>query len=388
MDCSQFRKYLDNYENLDDLQLKMLYDHAEVCEECRRELEFFNSIMKTVASVPVPEMPVDFIEQVNKKIDAQPEKKGFIYNFSVISKRYAAVAACVAIGLVVGLNKTDIEDKLNGNDDSGVIQSVVTTAVPASEPIPVASTPAAEEAEVDKTETVAEVTVKPTVKPEPTIKPTTKPTPKVTPKPTVKPAEKSTPKTTIKPVVKATVKPTVKPTDKPAIAVVTQTVTTATPEAKPDVVATQSPQAVTEKTVDVNVVSETEVVEKNYTIAQEYYVPESENITAAVTAEPDVNSYSLATAQPQTQYSYKEQATPTPAVPSAIADYVLVSEADVDAVATILLDLGIASARGLYMTETNTFYEFLARLEDRNISYDYSMKYTTGDKISFKILLR
>lgn len=383
MDCSQFRKYLDNYENLDDLQLKMLYDHAEVCEECRRELEFFNSIMKTVASVPVPEMPVDFIEQVNKKIDDEPEKKGFIYNFSDISKKYAAVAACVAIGLVVGLNKTDIEDKLNGNDDSGVIQSVVTTAVPASEPTPVAPTPVTGKAEVDKTETVVEVTVNPTVKPEPTVKPTAKPTPKTTLKPNAKTAKKSTPKATAKP----TVKPTVKPTLKPA-AVVTQSAATSTPEAKPEVVATQAPQAVTEKPADVNVVSETEIVEKNYTIEQEYYVPESENNIAAVTAEPDVSSYSLATAQPQTQYGYKEQATQVPTVSTAIADYLLVEAADVDAVASILLDLGIARAQGLYMTETNTFYEFLARLEDRNIGYDYSMKYTTGDKISFKILLR
>ena len=105
MDCIQFRKYLDNYENLDDIQLKALFDHADECEECHKELDFFNSIINTAASIPVPEMPADFIEQVNKRIDAQPINTSFVYKLNVVSRKYAAVAACLAIGIVVGFSK-------------------------------------------------------------------------------------------------------------------------------------------------------------------------------------------------------------------------------------------------------------------------------------------
>jgi hypothetical protein len=375
MDCSQFRKYLDNYENLDDLQLKFLHEHAEVCEDCRSELDFFNSVINTVASVPVPEMPADFIEQVNKRIDAEPAKKGFIYNFSIASKKYAAVAACIAIGLVVGLNRTDIEDKLNGTDDSGVIKSEVATAIPTELPVvpteKATQTPAAEEGVSVETEKVTVPTVKPTAKP--------------TVKPMQKPVSKPEAKATVKPTVKPVVKTELEQTEKTTANVVVPTVPVQEPEKK------TSEAKVQETNTDkpVSVVATAENVEKNYTIErEEYYVPENEDVTVAVTAEPDVSSYSLATAEPETKYSYREQPTVTPVASTAIADYLLVSAEDIDAVVSILNDLGIARAHGLYMTQTNNFYELLARLGDRNISYDYSVKYTTGDKISFKILLK
>jgi outer membrane biosynthesis protein TonB len=263
-----------------------------------------------------------------------------------MSKRYAAVAACIAIGLVVGLNKADIEDKLNGNDGSGIIKSAVTTASPTTEPVSETQIPA----EIVVNENIPQATIKPTAKPEPTQKQSPKPTPKSTPKATAKP------------------------------------VTRSAPSVAPAVVS-QAPQTVTEKPDTVDVVAATEAVEKDYKIEREgYYVPENENTTAAATNEPDVDSYSLATAQPSDKYSYKEQATPMTASSSAIADYLLVSAKDIDAVVSVLNDLGVARAKGLYMTQTNIFYELLIRLEDINVSYDYSLKYTTGDKISFKIL--
>ena len=47
MVCKDFFDLLDNYESLNENQHNELELHAQSCENCRNELEFFKSIILT-----------------------------------------------------------------------------------------------------------------------------------------------------------------------------------------------------------------------------------------------------------------------------------------------------------------------------------------------------
>ncbi|MEE0410962.1 MAG: hypothetical protein UD759_09285, partial [Clostridia bacterium] len=124
MICSEFFALLDNYESITDEQRAEMEKHTAECETCRKELEFFKSVMCNLASIPTPEAPKTLIDKVNAKLDAEkPVVVGFKWNFRVLS----TVAACLAIGLAVGINNGYIKDAITGNGTDGIINETVVT---------------------------------------------------------------------------------------------------------------------------------------------------------------------------------------------------------------------------------------------------------------------
>lgn len=155
MNCDKFNECLDNYENLSDETKLEMDKHALECANCKSELEFMRSIISTAKSLPDINVPVDFMEKLNVRIDEEEKKKARITrrvmrNVRRNWKQYTAAAACFALVAVVTANSNMFVDKMNGNDD-GVIQeeTVVTdsdgnTSVSTTAPV-VANQDSAEE---------------------------------------------------------------------------------------------------------------------------------------------------------------------------------------------------------------------------------------------------
>ena len=126
MDHSEFYNMLDRYSQLSDAELARLEAHAAECEDCRRELEFFKSINETVSSLKAPSPPPDLADRINSAIDELP-KPGLIRaaadNIRSNIRQYAAAAACLAIGIIVGANGAMISERLSGGDNDGVIRT-------------------------------------------------------------------------------------------------------------------------------------------------------------------------------------------------------------------------------------------------------------------------
>ena len=113
MNCDKFNECLDNYENLSDETKQKMDKHALECANCKSELEFMRSIISTAKSLPDINVPVDFMEKLNVRIDEEEKKKARITrrvmrNVRRNWKQYTA-------------NSNMFVDKMNGNDD-GVIQ--------------------------------------------------------------------------------------------------------------------------------------------------------------------------------------------------------------------------------------------------------------------------
>ena len=126
MNCDKFNECLDNYENLSDETKQKMDKHALECANCKSELEFMRSIISTAKSLPDINVPVDFMEKLNVRIDEEEKKKARITrrvmrNVRRNWKQYTAAAACFALVAVVTANSNMFVDKMNGNDD-GVIQ--------------------------------------------------------------------------------------------------------------------------------------------------------------------------------------------------------------------------------------------------------------------------
>ena len=161
MICSEFFALLDNYESITDEQRAEMEKHTAECETCRKELEFFKSVMCNLASIPTPEAPKTLIDKVNAKLDAEkPVVVGFKWNFRVLS----TVAACLAIGLAVGINNGYIKDIITNNSTEGVISQTVagTPEVGGEAPVEASVAPRSGEAEkpVSESETPANPTVR------------------------------------------------------------------------------------------------------------------------------------------------------------------------------------------------------------------------------------
>lgn len=127
MVCSEFRELLDRYESIDELDRECMEAHCDFCDECRTEMEFFRLIINISASIPCPAPPKTLIAEVNDKLDemAVPPVGGKVKSWSI--KRYATLAACLAVGIAVGVNSSYIKDRLNDNTDDGVIRETVSS---------------------------------------------------------------------------------------------------------------------------------------------------------------------------------------------------------------------------------------------------------------------
>lgn len=125
MICSEFRELLDRYESIDELDRECMDAHCDFCDECRSEMEFFKSITNISASIPCPAPPKTLIAEVNAKLDkmAVAPVGGKAKSWSI--KQYATLAACLAVGIAVGINGSYIKDRLTDNADDGVISETI-----------------------------------------------------------------------------------------------------------------------------------------------------------------------------------------------------------------------------------------------------------------------
>ena len=133
MTCEKFAEMLDNYESLTDEEKALMSEHASQCETCRQELDFMLSMINAVRTLPEMKVPDDFLENLNKRIDAEikPSKRRTIvghirYNW----QKYSAAAACLVLAAVIGANYDTLIKNMNGGDD-GVITTVTTVSSPA-----------------------------------------------------------------------------------------------------------------------------------------------------------------------------------------------------------------------------------------------------------------
>lgn len=326
MICSEFGELLDSYESLSDEQRSAMEKHTSECETCRSEYEFFKSIISISASIPSPKAPDTLIDKVNAKLDAEPAAPAkFRLNLRVLS----SVAACLAIGVAVGVNNGYIKKNIGPVDTDGVIsENVVSTQQPKTDNEPTATeTKTADvpkESVKSEPKTAAENAVK-TEKKADNAQKTAE-----TPKPTVK-AEKKTEKPN------KSEKPTSTPTSKPV-----KTEEKAEPE---KTVQTQAPE------------------------------PEPTNT---------VDSYALRYDGSQIAYGYYNTETKQ-RTPNTISDYLHVDSDDMGAVVSTMSEMGFKYGSGYYMTPRDNFYEFIDRLDSAGIVYEYDLKYNSGDGISFRL---
>ncbi len=359
MVCSEFFSMLDNYENLTENEKSDLNSHSAECESCRNEFEFFKSITNTVSALPCPEPPSDLIKKVNKQLDEmQLPTSGFsifINNIKRNSYRYASIAACLAVGLVVGLNSKSIKDGFK--DNNGVISTTTT-------------------------ETRQPVETEPTVTPAPVAEKKDIP---VEVKKEAKPAKvkKQVEKTVTKPK-KTAVKE--EKNNTPAVAAII------TPELEiPEIPETiEAPAAETPAATEPAATAKPKR-KSTYTIARGvYYIPETTE-TPVITEEPaeEVENYSLATGDYQIAIGYydvPENNAVNKNTADSFTEKLIVSVKDVGTITSYMSNLGAMNSGKGYQMALADFYELLSILETEGISYRYSSGINTGDTIIFSIV--
>jgi chemotaxis protein histidine kinase CheA len=121
---------LDNYENLTEEEKLALAEHTAVCDECRKEYDFFMSIMNTARTLPKLDVPDDFLENVNKRIDAEKNTAGakVVRILRKDWRRYGSIAACLAVAVVIGINGDMLVSKMSPEDNGVVISESKSTS--------------------------------------------------------------------------------------------------------------------------------------------------------------------------------------------------------------------------------------------------------------------
>lgn len=406
MDCSEFFRMLDNYSSLSGTQLAELEAHAAECDKCRNELEFFKHITKTAASLKAPSPPSDLADRINAEIDRLP-KPGFIRSAANSVKRnirqYATVAACLVLGIVVGINGKMMNERISGSDNDGLISSTVsetrggsaandpdTTAIPSSADgtapaaatvgtpapeavVPPAIQPGMERVSESPSRPAADAARSNSVPNDPPSLGSD--TPEADAAPSQGNAQSGTSGRIIAPAN--------------AFGSVSETIDAQTSEVQEDPSKAEinpiAPQSDTEttpveaaETAENNDVSGTE----SYTIAHESYHLPDENTAALPTqnneGETEVENYALSD-DARTEYGYKAVDTE----PGRLAVY---SE-DSDKFLEIMSEFSVESSSEGNKMESGEFYSFLSSLDAAGINYSYIERGTSGDHVMFIVVL-
>jgi len=174
MDCEQFARMLDEYESLDAMQKAQLKEHAASCEECGAEYELFISMLDATRNLPPIKADDSFLANLNARIDkeivAAPVHKNVWEHIKLNAHRYSALAACVALVAVIGVNSTELINRLINPYQEDI--TPVVTLSPVVEKEEPADEVASSTIEPVQTEALATT---PDAKPQPT--PTQAPTP-------------------------------------------------------------------------------------------------------------------------------------------------------------------------------------------------------------------
>ncbi len=166
MNCKQFGIYLDEYENLCAMQKAELIAHTNECENCRKEYELFISMLNATKSIPPLKVDDSFLENLNARIDKEvvnaPVRINVWEHMKLNAHRYSAIAACVALLAVIGVNNADLlNSMMNPYQDQDIVPIVSTSP------------------EFEQNNTSAGIiitsTIAPTQSPAPSVEPTTTP---------------------------------------------------------------------------------------------------------------------------------------------------------------------------------------------------------------------
>lgn len=412
MKCDDFRKMLDEFATLDDGKMKQLNLHAEVCEECHGELEFLKSIINVSSSLPFPEPPVDLVTKVNDRIDKESVLTGRIIavrrHLGRYIKQYSTVAACLALGLAIGLNSGNVKKYISGEENNGVISE--RTVSDNTVPKPAEKDEADENKEVtqaDNSGVKEESTQKaekslpvPSIQPNLKVKVPSTPSVTVAPQPTVgynSSADNKTEQNTQnnKSEQKSAIIGKSAETSAASVNVTenkndTQT-TAIQQEQKQNTTVTDAPTIVTE-VPEANITESAEESEfGTYRIARgNYHLPEgySLNTHTSATSAPETYSlnsedYGIAVAQAD-----EGEVPPGIGVKSSLSDKVIINSDDAERVSEIISEMNFAYSSGSYMAISSEFYKLLGRLDEEGIQYDYTLEYNTSENISFKIVTR
>ena len=332
MVCAEFSKLLDEYESLDVLKKAELKEHAASCEECRMEYELFMSMLDATRTFPPIKVDDDFLTSLNARIDkevvAAPVHKTVWEHLKLNVHRYSAVAACVALIAVIGVNSTDFIEKLTNPYQEYIEPATVVESI--------------EDETEQGTETDAS-TAEPTPSATPAQSEQPTASPKATATATPKPAT-ATPKATAAPRATATPKPT-------------QT-------QKPSVVFEQTPANSPEPTP----------------------VPEV-SATPATTSEPytvEPGQYVLpASADPKEGRSIQGQGYSI----SNTANYLKVSQADSEKVRHIVSRYSQDAQDGVYLMTEESMESILQILAQEGIEFDDSITTAADGNVAFKLII-
>lgn len=401
MNCSEFGELLDNFAALDESRRKEMEEHAAECEQCQNELEFYKSIIAITASLPFPEPPNNLIESVNKRIDGESKAKRLFNNivFEVRnnSRRYAAIAACLALGLVVGFNSSYIRDRLSDNDNGGVISEQTETTgreKPEKDKMPeithTAEPKASEKAEKPEYSTKP---VESTTYPRKTTEELKTEALAASDKPTAK--STAAPKATAKPAQKQTVERKASLT-RPTVTIPKSVSVSAT--AKPKETEAPKPAAVTPAAVEIseapteNIVADDTNSGKYSRIAHgNYAIPNNETAKTNQQEYTDgnVDDYSIKSdGNEVAMTSVEAMQTETKEYVIAGYDKVIVSSADAERARTLIDSSGIGYSNDHYQASYDSFYAFLGLLQENGIDYSYVQQYGGGDGVAFKLVSR
>ncbi|MCD8391375.1 MAG: hypothetical protein LUD03_06010 [Firmicutes bacterium] len=137
MNCDKFSKMLDNYENLTEDEKSAMLAHSRECEKCEQELNFMLSVKNTLRTLPKIEVPADFIDKLNERIDREEavmtRRESFSRHMKNNWQRYSAFAASLALAAVIGVNGKSMIDIINGSDDGVISQTASVSASPEDE---------------------------------------------------------------------------------------------------------------------------------------------------------------------------------------------------------------------------------------------------------------
>ncbi len=366
MDCENFHKKLAMFENLSDEEKAELKAHAGSCAECSKEYEAYNNMLETVRSLPKLSAPDDFLAKLNERIDAEKPARvkppGVWTHLRQHSYRYGAVAACLMLVAVIGINSGDLIGRMNGTDSElPVLPPAVGTEKLTD----------GEEASPKPTEE-AKSTQQPAASAAPKVSATHKPL--ATAIPTSKPVKTAAPKATSKP--KATSRPS-SPTLSPKASV-------STPVYEPQNDTAQD---------DTRVFSEnnTTAAPKDTEPAAE--TPDNSGIAVAEAPENTGNSvpddpseYSLPDDEP-TVMSVNPAAPGDYTRGTEVSNSIQVSAANEARAREIISSYSIASDGDCYSVSSDRMEEFLEAMSNAEIDYSQNCIDDGSGTVTFRLII-
>lgn len=167
-----FFENIDKYvwDECSDSEMSMFLDHIQSCDKCRAEYELACSIKDAMPAMTSITPPADFSELVNRRLDKElqaPKTRQFTF---ASYRRYSAVAACVVLAAVLGVNKTAVFEK-PVIEQTGVFEHSLQPSTEDTEPVNVPepsqaspTSPVTEESS-DKIVGTTSTITKPTIQP-------------------------------------------------------------------------------------------------------------------------------------------------------------------------------------------------------------------------------